>query len=77
MKRIKNSLWKNYSYFRKSKGKSVDGINSPEFKRNVTTVAKELLMMERTSFEDDLLFGPSPVIYRERRRMKETVKEEL
>jgi uncharacterized protein YbbK (DUF523 family) len=75
LRRIKNSLWKNYSYYRKAKGKSVEAINSPEFKRNVTAVAKELLLMERTSFEDELLFGSSPVIYREKRRVKENPSE--
>jgi hypothetical protein len=75
LRRIKNSLWKNYSYYRKAKGKSVEAINSPEFKRNVTAVAKELLLMERTSFEDELLFGSSPVIYREKRRMKANASE--
>jgi len=75
LRRIKNSLWKNYSYYRKAKGKSVEAINSPEFKRNVTAVAKELLLMERTSFEEDLLFGSSPVIYREKRRMKVNTSE--
>ncbi|MFA6905462.1 MAG: DUF523 domain-containing protein, partial [Sphaerochaeta sp.] len=45
-------------------------INSPDFKRNVTTIAKELSKMERTALEDDFLFGASPVIYRDQHRMR-------
>ena len=54
----------------KKKGKKVEEINSPEFKRNVTTIAKELIKMERTALEDDFLFGASPVIYRGQSRMR-------
>lgn len=66
--RITNSLWKNYSHYRKIKGKTVEGINSPEFRRNVTTIAKEILLMERTALSDEVLFGTTPVIYRDKRR---------
>ncbi len=72
-RRIKNSLWKNYSFYRKEKGKSVEGINSPEFKRNITTIAKELVLLERTSFEEGIMFGPSPVLYRERRQIEKNM----
>lgn len=68
--KITNSLWKHYSHYRKKKGKKVEEINSPDFKRNVTTIAKELSKMERTALEDDFLFGASPVIYRDQHRMK-------
>ena len=69
-KRITNSLWKHYSHYRKQRGKTVDEIQSPEFRRNLTTIAKELTKMERTAVEDDYLFGASPVIYRDARRLK-------
>jgi len=72
--KMTNSLWKHYSHYRKQRGKNVDEINSPEFRRNVTTIAKELMKMERTAFEDDFLFGASPVIYRDPHRLK--AKEE-
>lgn len=62
-------LWKNYSFFRKAKGKPVEGINSPDFRRNVTSIAKELTLMERTAFEDGIFFASSPVLYRDKRRM--------
>jgi uncharacterized protein YbbK (DUF523 family) len=67
--KITNSLWKHYSHYRKSRNKKVEEINSPQFKRNVTTIAKELLKMERTSVEDDFFFGASPVIYRDKHRL--------
>lgn len=69
-KKITNSLWKHYSHYRKSRGKTVQEINSPEFRRNMTSIAQELIKMERTAFEDDYLFGASPVIYRDARRVK-------
>jgi len=67
-KKITNSLWKHYSHYRKSRGKLVQEINSPEFRRNVTTIAQELIRMERTAVEDAYLFGASPVMYRNPKR---------
>ena len=65
--RITGSLWKHYSHYRKVRGKTVEGINSPDFRRNITTIAKELTLMERTAFADEVLFGTSPVLYRGKR----------
>lgn len=45
-------------------------VDSPEFRINVMSLAEELTKLERVSFENDLLFGSSPVIYREGRRVK-------
>ena len=69
VRRITNSQWKNYAHYRKVAGKTVDGINSPDFKRNVTSIAKELITMERKALEDEVLFGTTPVIYREKSRL--------
>ena len=69
VRRITNSLWKNSSHYRTAQGKTVEGINSPEFQRNITTIAKELVTMERKALDDAVLFGTSPVMYREKRRM--------
>jgi uncharacterized protein YbbK (DUF523 family) len=74
VKRITNSLWKNYSHYRKTLGKTVEGINSPEFQRNITSVAKELVTMERKALDDEVMFGTSPVLYREKRRVTEQAK---
>lgn len=71
VKRITNSLWKNYAHFRKIAGKTVDGILSPDFQQNITSIAKELVTMERKALEEGVLFGTVPVLYRERRRLPE------
>ena len=54
----------------------VEEIHSPEFRRNVTAIAKELTLMERTAFENDLFFATSPVIYRDKRRMPKVTIED-
>ncbi|GAB4292351.1 MAG: hypothetical protein Kow0067_19140 [Coriobacteriia bacterium] len=73
--RALNALWKTYTHYRK-RGK-LDGVDlhdlsvrSPEVRRNVTTIAAELTALERIAFENDLLFGTSPVIYRDGRRIR-------
>ncbi|MBH1939591.1 DUF523 domain-containing protein [Mobilitalea sibirica] len=66
-KKITNSLWAQYSYYKKLQGKSIEEINAPEIKRNVTSIAKELLLMERKAHEDKVFFGTSPVLYRDKR----------
>ena len=76
VKKITHSLWKNYSYVKKSQGMEVEEIHSPEFRRNVTAIAKELTLMERTAFENDLFFATSPVIYRDKRRMPKVTIED-
>jgi len=72
--RIRSAMWKTYAHARK-KGQ-LDGVNlhdlsadSPEVRLNVDELARELTRMERISFENDLLFGTSPVIARDRRRV--------
>jgi uncharacterized protein YbbK (DUF523 family) len=72
--RITQALWKSYVHHKK-KGR-LEGVDlheltvrSPEVRRNVTTIAAELTKLERVEFENDLLFGQSPVIYRDRRRL--------
>ena len=77
VKRITNSLWKNYAHYRKTAGKTIDGINSPDFQRNITSIAKELVTMERKALEDAVLFGTTPVLYREKRRMPAHVEADM
>lgn len=66
--RIINSLWKNYSYYRKVTKETIEGIYEPDTRRNVTTVARELGVMERAAYEKGVFFGTSPVIYRSQSR---------
>jgi hypothetical protein len=72
--RIRGALWKAYSHARK-KGE-LDGVDmheltvsSPEVRANVDELAHELTGLERVSFENDLLFGTSPVLRRDARRV--------
>ncbi|PKQ15062.1 MAG: DUF523 domain-containing protein [Actinobacteria bacterium HGW-Actinobacteria-7] len=73
--RIRGALWKAYSHAR-TKGQ-LDGIDlhdltmdSPQVRENVDQLVHELDMLERISFENDLLFGTSPVIRRDGKRVK-------
>lgn len=74
--RIRQAMWKTYVHAKK-KGQ-LDGVDlhelsvtSPEFTANATTIARELLIMERVSFENDLLFGTTPVLARDARRVRQ------
>ncbi len=62
-KRITGSLWKNYCHHRKVTGRPVPEINEPTTLRNVTAIARELILMERAAAADGILFGTSPVLY--------------
>ena len=69
------ALWKTYTHYKK-RGQ-LDGVDlhdltvrSPEVLRNVTMIAEELTGLERIGFENDLLFGTSPVVYRDARRVR-------
>ena len=77
--RIRSAMWKTYAHAHK-KG-SLEGVDlhdlradSPEVRLNVDELARELTRMERISFENDLLFGTSPVIARDRRRVASASK---
>jgi uncharacterized protein YbbK (DUF523 family) len=74
--RIRQAAFKTYVNAKKH-GK-LDGVDlhdltlsSPEVSANVMRIAEELATLERISFENDLLFGTSPVIYRDGRRVRE------
>ena len=45
-------------------------VDSPEVRYNAHELAHELTTLERISFENDLLFGTSPVIRRDARRVR-------
>jgi uncharacterized protein YbbK (DUF523 family) len=72
--RIRSAMWKTYVHAKKS-GR-LDGVDlhdlsvdSPEVRVNADDLARELTGLERVSFENDLLFGTSPVIRRDGRRV--------
>ena len=72
--RIHGAMWKTYVHAKK-KGQ-LDGVDlheltldSEQVRSNVDQLARELTTLERISFENDLLFGTSPVIRRDGRRV--------
>lgn len=72
--RIKQALWKTYTHYRgRGRLEGIDlhdlDVSSPEVARNVTSLAEQVTKLERVSFENDMLFGTSPVIFRDRRRV--------
>ncbi len=72
--RIRQALYKTWAQARKSgklQGVDTHGVHveSPEERASVDEVARDLIALERISFENDLLFGTSPVIRRDRRRV--------
>ncbi len=81
--RIRGALFKTYANARKN-GK-LDGVDlhdlsvdSPGVTANLNKIVKDLTALERISFENDLLFGTSPVIARDARRVRtrDAAKEE-
>lgn len=66
--RMTNSLWKNYSHYKKETGREIPEINRPDQLRNVTTIAREMILMERAAAESGLVFGTSPVLYSGKRK---------
>ncbi len=81
--RIRQALWK--TYVNAVKRGKLDGVelydlkvDSPEVTANLMTIVKELTTLERIGFDNDLLFGTSPVIARDARRVRarDNAKEE-
>lgn len=62
--RIKQSLWKNYTFMRKHFGMTMDNINMPTELRGFTHIAEELKTLEIESRKKGYLFGASPVYYK-------------
>jgi len=73
--RIRSAMWKTYVHA--AKHGRLDGVelheltvDSPEVRVNADDLARKLIGLERISFENDLLFGTSPVIRRDGRRVR-------
>jgi hypothetical protein len=62
-RRLTNSLLKNYAYYRKASGQSLDSILPVDARRNVTSIARELNLLERASAEAGRFIGSAPVLY--------------
>lgn len=61
--RLKGSLLKQYANFRKKTGQTVPEIQAADVRRNVTTIARELTLMERASAATGHMIGTAPVLY--------------
>lgn len=73
--RIKGALQKAYAHARKAG--QLDGVqryglaDAPEhLMHDIESMVRDLTAMERISFDNDLLFGASPVLRRDRRRLR-------
>ena len=73
--RIRQALWKTYTHAKK-RGELADAdlhdvtVRSPAFLAGASDVARQLTLLERVSFENDLLFGTTPVLARDARRVR-------
>jgi len=65
--KIKQSLWKNYSFMRKHLGLSVETVLMPKDERGITHIANELRSLEIICKKKNILFGASPVHYAQTR----------
>jgi uncharacterized protein YbbK (DUF523 family) len=70
IRRIKQSLWKNYVFLKKHFGIESDLVGMPGDERGITRIAGELLALEILTAKEGLLFGPVPVHYRRADRVE-------
>lgn len=64
IRKIKQSLWKNYAFLRKKFNIESDRVGMPEDERGMMHIAGELLALEILTAKAGLLFGPVPIHYR-------------
>ena len=76
--RLTGSLLKNYAYYRKQTGQSLPDMTAADARRNITTIARELTLLERASASVGRFVGSAPVLYagrlpgdRKSRRLRE------
>ncbi len=67
IRKIKQSLWKHYSWLRKKHNIDIDGIKEPTDTRSMVKLAKELTDATIAANEAGLTFAASPVNYRKGR----------
>ena len=66
LEKIKNRLWKHYMYFKRKTGVELENVMEHTDMRNMNHIADELMLMEKTSFSTEVLFGAAPILYRGR-----------
>ncbi len=64
IRKIKQSLWKNYSFLKKHFGIDSDLVGMPQDERGISHIASELLALEILTSRQGLLFGSAPIHYR-------------
>lgn len=64
IRKIKQSLWKNYRFLNKHFGVESETVRMPQDERGMTRIAAELLSLEIVTSRQGLLFGPVPIHYR-------------
>lgn len=74
-RRIRGALWKTYTHHRKHgrlEGLDTYGLDPtpPSDPETLMRLADDLIRLERISFDSDVLFGTSPVIRRDRGRVR-------
>lgn len=62
-KRLTASLMKNHAYYRKETGQKLETIGADDARRNITTIARELTLLERAAAEAGRFIGSAPVLY--------------
>lgn len=75
IRKIKQSLWKNYAFLRKRFGIESGSVAEPADERSMTRIAGELLSLEILTARSDVLFGASPIHYRVVRKAHEEEAE--
>jgi hypothetical protein len=53
-------------YFKRKTGVELENVMEPTDMRNMNHIADELMLMEKTSFNTEVLFGAAPILYRGR-----------
>lgn len=61
VKKIKQSLWKHYSFLRKKHDLHIPEVLEPTDIRSMTRIANELVKVEVASKKENFLFGSSPI----------------
>lgn len=64
--RIKTWLWKNYTFYQKTKGIQIEEIEKPTDTIGSTRLAEELIKIENRLYKEGWYFGSSPVMNRSR-----------
>lgn len=75
IKKIKQSLWKNYTFLRKRFGIESELVSAPTDERSMTRIAGELLSLEILTARSDVLFGAVPIHYKVARKADEEEAE--